>query len=453
MVWAAIALGSNLGDRRSILSAAATALSSRLQTSSVSDFIETDAVGVGAQPRFLNGAIVGQWAGGARALLDLLMMLERQADRERPYPGAARTLDLDLILFGDAVIKEPDLIVPHPRFRERGFVLEPLAQLAPDMVDPVSGKTVAALSHAWREGKRPVRIALVQYRVGTDRAANIGRGLAAVREAAANGAKVVAFPELAFTPFFPCCQSGGAAPVDMAEAVPGPTTDAFCRLAAELGVVIVLNLYERDGHCAYDSSPVIDADGRLLGTTRMLHVAQMPHFFEQEYYTPGDHGMPVYETAAGRIGVAICYDRHYPEVMRSLGLQRADLVVVPQAGMVGEWPDGLYEAELRVAAFQNGYFTALANRVGVEPTMAFAGESFACDPSGNVIARGPAAADAIVYADLDLARLPSCHARQLFFRDRRPGIVAGLLGYADGLEPPPNPESRVPSPVSRRSCP
>jgi len=151
MVWAAIALGSNLGDRPSILSAASTELSSRLSEVSVSDFIETDAVGVGAQPRFLNGAIVGQWAGDARALLDLLMMLEGQAARERPYPGAARTLDLDLILFGAAIIQEPHLLVPHPRFRERGFVLQPLAQVAPDMLDPVTGQTVAALYRRWRE--------------------------------------------------------------------------------------------------------------------------------------------------------------------------------------------------------------------------------------------------------------------------------------------------------------
>jgi 2-amino-4-hydroxy-6-hydroxymethyldihydropteridine diphosphokinase len=150
MVWAAIALGSNLGDRRSILSAAATALSSRLATASVSDFIETDAVGVGAQPRFLNGAIVGQWAGDARALLELLMTLERQAARERPFPGAARTLDLDLILFGAAIIQKPGLIVPHPRFRERGFVLQPLAQAAPDMLDPVTGLSVAELYRAWQ---------------------------------------------------------------------------------------------------------------------------------------------------------------------------------------------------------------------------------------------------------------------------------------------------------------
>jgi predicted amidohydrolase len=272
-----------------------------------------------------------------------------------------------------------------------------------------------------------MRLALVQHQPGPRHADNVARGLEAVREAAGQGASLVAFPELAFTPFFPCSRCGGPPPLDLAEPVPGPTSDAFSTLAAELGVVVVLNLYEREGSRAFDSSPVIDADGTLLGTTRMLHVAQMPHFYEQDYYTPGDHGMPVYETAAGRIGVAICYDRHYPEVMRGLGLRRADVVIVPQAGMSGEWPDGLYEAELRVAAFQNGYFTALANRVGEEPTMTFAGESFVCDPEGRVVARGPAAAEAIVYADVDTTQLASCHARQLFLRDRRPEIVSSLL--------------------------
>jgi len=290
-----------------------------------------------------------------------------------------------------------------------------------------------------------MRIALVQHQPGPSRQENVSRGLDAAREAARHGARLVAFPELAFTPFFPSCRSRGALPMELAETIPGPTCDAFSSLAADLGVVVVLNLYEREGDRAFDSSPVINADGTVLGTTRMLHVAQMPSFFEQDYYTPGDHGLPVYETAAGRVGVAICYDRHYPEVMRSLGLQQADLVVVPQAGVAGEWPDGLYEAELRVAAFQNGYFTALANRVGDEPTMAFAGESFVCDPAGRVIVRGPASAEAIVYADLDFEQLNSCHARRLFFRDRRPDIVPGLLDTGGGSGPRvPNPESRPP---------
>ncbi len=279
-----------------------------------------------------------------------------------------------------------------------------------------------------------MRIALVQQAAGPDPAANLERGLAAARAAAEGGAKLVAFPELAFTTFFPCCRPGGPAPLTRAEPVPGPTTEAFSAVAAELGIVVVLNLYEREDDRAYDSSPVIDADGRLLGTTRMLHVAQMPGFWEQDYYTPGDHGLPVYETAAGLVGVAICYDRHYPEVMRSLGLQRADLVVVPQAGSVGEWPDGLYEAELRVAAFQNGYFTALANRVGREPDTEFAGESFVCDPTGRVVARAGAGTDEILYADLDYALLERSPARRLFYRDRRPGLVPDLLGIGrEGL--------------------
>ena len=148
--------------------------------------------------------------------------------------------------------------------------------------------------------------------------------------------------------------------------VPGPTTEAFQEKARELGVVVVLNLFERDGETTYDCSPVIDADGTLLGRTRMVHITDYTCFHEQGYYAPGDTGAPVYQTRAGRIGVAICYDRHYPEYMRSLGVQGAELVVIPQAGSLDEWPEGMYEAEVRAAAFQNGYFAALCNRVGRE---------------------------------------------------------------------------------------
>ena len=272
-----------------------------------------------------------------------------------------------------------------------------------------------------------MRLALVQQHASHDLEDNLRRALAATREAAARGARLVAFAELALTPFYPQRAVCGAPPLELAEPVPGPTTEAFTRLAAELGVVVVLNLYERAGDRAFDASPVIDADGRLLGVTRMLHVAEMEGFHEQGYYTPGDHGMPVYATAAGRVGVAICYDRHYPEVMRSLGLAGAELVVVPQAGAVGEWPDGLYEAELRVAAFQNGYFTALANRVGREETLEFDGRSFVCDPAGQVVAQAPAGADHVLFADADLAACRGSIARRLFFRDRRADLTDALM--------------------------
>jgi len=148
MVRAAIALGSNLGDRGAALRGAADELARRLDTLTVSEFIDTQPEGVGEQPAYLNAAAVGGWDGGPRALLDALLAIERSAGRERPYPGAPRTLDLDLILFGPAVVDEPGLVVPHPRFRERRFVLAPLCQIAPDLVDPVTGRTVAELYRA-----------------------------------------------------------------------------------------------------------------------------------------------------------------------------------------------------------------------------------------------------------------------------------------------------------------
>jgi N-carbamoylputrescine amidase len=126
------------------------------------------------------------------------------------------------------------------------------------------------------------------------------------------------------------------------------------------------------------------------------------------------------------VGVAICYDRHYPEYMRALAIQGAEIVVVPQAGAVGEWSPGIFEAELQVAAFQNGYFAALANRVGREEVNEFAGESYVADPDGRVIARAPAGKDAILYADCDLSKIPASAARRHFLPDRRPRFYSSL---------------------------
>ena len=142
----AIALGSNLGDREGYLRSAIAALQPSISNLRVSTFHDTAPVGVGPQPTFLNATAVGETSLGARVLLDTLLAVERDLGRERPFPGAPRTVDLDLILYGDAVIDEaPSLIVPHPRFRERRFVLEPLAEIAPDWRDPVTGQTVEEL--------------------------------------------------------------------------------------------------------------------------------------------------------------------------------------------------------------------------------------------------------------------------------------------------------------------
>lgn len=265
-----------------------------------------------------------------------------------------------------------------------------------------------------------MKIALVQQAAGPDRGRNLERALDAMGRAAAAGADLVAFAELATLEFFPQRRRDASAAA-LAEPIPGPTADRIARRASRLGLVTVFNMYElgADG-VRYDSSPVFDADGSLLGVTRMMHIAEHERFHERGYYAEGDRGAPVYDTAVGRVGVAICYDRHYPEYMRRLGEGGARLVVIPQAGAVDEWPEGLFEAEIRVAAFQNGYFAALCNRVGEEPRLTFAGESFVVDPEGVVISRGPPLEEALVVADLDLEACERSTARRLFWRDRRP---------------------------------
>ena len=271
-----------------------------------------------------------------------------------------------------------------------------------------------------------MKLALVQQHATRDKADNLRRGLAAFDSAVAAGAQVICFAELAFEWFYPQTPAGSDRR-SLAEPLDGPTVTAIRAKAREHGVVVVMNFFERDGLETYDSSPVIDANGHVLGVTRMAHITEYPCFHEQGYYTPGDTGAPVYDTRAGRIGVAICYDRHYPEYMRALAVSGADLVVIPQAGAVGEWPEGLYEAELQVAAFQNGYYTALCNRVGEEDCLTFSGESFVCAPDGRVIARAPAQTDAVLYADVDLSATARSHAKRLFMRDRRPELYAAWL--------------------------
>ncbi len=274
---------------------------------------------------------------------------------------------------------------------------------------------------------RLVKLALIQQKASNNIEQNIERAQQAFEEAAQNGAQLIAFAELAFTPFYPQ-QIPEQDVLQLAEPIPGPITEMFQDLARKWEVVTVINLFERQGENTFDSSPVIDADGTLLGITRMVHILEAPCFHEQHYYTPGPAEPIVFDTRVGKVGVAICYDRHYPEYMRALALHGAEIVVIPQAGAVGEWPAGLFEAELQVAAFQNGYFAALCNRVGVEACITFEGKSFVVSPSGEVIAQAPALKEAILYAEVDLDLLPRSHARKHFLVDRRPEVYRQWFG-------------------------
>ena len=156
-----------------------------------------------------------------------------------------------------------------------------------------------------------MKLALIQQPVSTDLEDNVKRGLTTLETAAGHGVDLVVYPELAFTPFYPQHKANPDV-LSLAEPIPGPTVIAFQKAAKRLGVVVVLNLYERDGPLAYDTSPVIDADGTLLGFYRKSHILQDPGFEEKFYFTPGDSGWPVCKTKFGKLGVLICWDQWYP---------------------------------------------------------------------------------------------------------------------------------------------
>ncbi len=275
---------------------------------------------------------------------------------------------------------------------------------------------------------KPIKLALIQQHATTDKNDNLKRATDNFEQAAKQGAQLIAFAELAFEYFYPQQPSTGNN-LEFAETIPGQTTDIFSKLAKKWNVVVVLNLFEILGNKTFDSSPVINADGKILGITRMVHIMEGPCFHEQGYYSPGDGQKLVYDTTVGKIGIAICYDRHYPEYMRSLALQGAELVVVPQAGAIGEWPPGLFEAEMQMAGFQNGYFTALCNRVGKEDCIEFEGKSFITAPDGQVLTQAPAGEDAILIHEIDLNEAKNSHAQRHFLKDRRPEVYPLWFGF------------------------
>jgi predicted amidohydrolase len=163
---------------------------------------------------------------------------------------------------------------------------------------------------------------------------------------------------------------------------------------------------------------MIGADGNIQGISKMVHIAQLPGFYEQDYYTPSDTGFRVYDTPLGRIGIVVCFDRHFPESIRTCALRGASLILIPTANTMDEARD-LYECEMRAAALQNGVYIAMCNRVGVEGEVVFCGESIVVDPDGNVVAKGNTA-EAFVIADLDLSLVAAAHTKRPYLSLRRP---------------------------------
>ncbi|MDX6341176.1 MAG: beta-ureidopropionase [Trebonia sp.] len=272
-----------------------------------------------------------------------------------------------------------------------------------------------------------VRAALVQAVWTGDKESMIAHHEEQARLAAAEGARVICFQELFYGPYF--CQVQDARFYEYAEAVPGPVTERFAKLAAELGLVMVLPVYEvEQPGFLYNTAAVIDADGTYLGKYRKHHLPHLPGFWEKFYFRPGNGGYPVFETAVGRIGVYICYDRHFPEGWRALGLNGAQIVFNPSATSAG-LSDHLWKLEQPAAAVANEYYIGAINRVGIEEygDDDFYGTSYFVGPEGRLVGEaGATDAGQLIVRDLDLDLIDTVRNKWAFYRDRRPDAYADL---------------------------
>ncbi|HEX5722789.1 MAG TPA: nitrilase-related carbon-nitrogen hydrolase [Acidimicrobiia bacterium] len=275
-----------------------------------------------------------------------------------------------------------------------------------------------------------VRAALVQSEWTGDKESMIEKNLEYARKAAADGAQVLCFQEIFTTPYF--CTVQDTKFYDTAEEVPsGPTIGRVVDLARETGMVVIAPIYEKvDEGTFYNTAAVIDADGSFLGIYRKTHIPQVEGFWEKFYFRPGNLGYPVFDTAVGRIGVYICYDRHFPEGWRVLGLKGAKLVFNPSATTRGH-SRYLWELEQPAAAVANEYFVGAINRVGREdlPDTDYYGSSYFCSPRGQII-DGIASdtKDEVVIRDLDMSLIEEVRRHWAFYRDRRPEIYEEISG-------------------------
>ena len=273
-----------------------------------------------------------------------------------------------------------------------------------------------------------VRAALVQTSWTGDKESMIQAHEGYARQAAAQGARVMCFQELFYGPYF--CQVQDAKFYEYAESIPGPTTERFQALAAELGMVLVLPMYEEEQPgVLYNTAAVVDADGTYLGKYRKNHIPQVKGFWEKFYFRPGNLGYPVFQTAVGPVGVYICYDRHFPEGWRALGLNGAQIVFNPSATHRG-LSAYLWKLEQPASAVANEYFVGAINRVGIEAEIGdndFYGTSYFVDPEGKFVGE-PADPyqPELVVRDLDMDLLAEVRNRWAFYRDRRPDAYDDL---------------------------
>jgi len=263
-----------------------------------------------------------------------------------------------------------------------------------------------------------MRVALLQYSLTSDTEENLSKALRLLEKSAELSADVSCFPELCLSPFFP--QYAGHDASRYVMKVDDYSINAFREACKRLQVIGIPNVYLEEDGKRFDASLIIDSAGELLGISKMVHIAQLPCFYEQDYYAPSDTGFQVYGTPEARIGVVVCFDRHFPESVRSCVLQGAQLIVIPTANTTAE-PSAMFEWELRVAAMQNGVYIAMCNRIGPEGSVCFSGESLIVDPNGDVLTKA-AAEEAVILADIDLGRIQEARQKRPYLSLRRPSL-------------------------------
>ena len=285
-------------------------------------------------------------------------------------------------------------------------------------------------------------IALVQMRMAADPGANIESAVRRIRDAAIRGAKLVCLPELFRTRYIG--QREDHALFDLAESVPGPTTEVLSKVARETGVVIVASLFERRAPGLYhNTAAVIDADGRLAGRYRKMHIPDDPSYYEKFYFTPGDLGFKAFDTAVGRVGTLVCWDQWYPEGARLTALQGAGILLYPTAigwhpaekAQYGAQQLDAWRTIQRSHAIANGCYVVAVNRVGTEVPdgpgekasgIEFWGSSFVADPFGVIVAQAPADSETTLLAEIDPGRIEEVRRHWPFLRDRRVDAYGGL---------------------------
>ena len=298
-------------------------------------------------------------------------------------------------------------------------------------VETSRGETSGASQRDSSTSLGMTKIALIQMRCGPEPDKNFSRAIEFIREAAQKGAQIVCLPELFRSQYF--CQTEDHQNFDLAEEIPGKSTSALGEVARETGTVIIASLFERRSAGVYhNTAAIIDANGKLLGKYRKMHIPDDPLYHEKFYFAPGDLGFQAWPTAQGKIGVCVCWDQWYPEAARLTALHGAEIIFYPTAigwhpsekKQFGAAQHSAWETIQRSHAIANGCYVAVPNRVGHEAPaggdgIEFWGQSFVCGPDGEIIAKGSVDREEIVMADVDWSRVNEQRTHWPFLRDRR----------------------------------